>query len=127
MQKKQQRRPPAMRLSKRQAYPIIEKYFKSGLLPYEFYKQEGWSDNQFFSWRRRYMEEYNMLEGEAENGSVPTSFHPIEISPTEDKESIKSEEKPEQEFTIEIVYPNGVTLRVYSKSTAQLIDLIKFY
>lgn len=125
--KKQNRRPPGMRLTKRQAYPIIEQYFKSGLMPRDFYNQVGWSDNQFFSWRKRYMEEHNMLS-EEEFGTA--SFHPITINSSEDNTSVKAEQKAaaeEEEFTLEIVYPNGVTLRVYSKNTAQLVDLIKLY
>ena len=107
------------RLTKQQAYPIIEKYFRSGLMPCDFYRQEGWSDNQFYSWRKRYMEEHNML---TEETFEPANFHPIEINPTED---ISTETK--EGFSIEIVYPNGVTLRVYSKNTTQLVDLIKLY
>lgn len=42
MQKKKQiRQLPGARLSKRQAYPIIEQYFKSGLMPRDFYNQVG--------------------------------------------------------------------------------------
>lgn len=122
--KKQNRRPPGMRLTKRQAYPIIEQYFKSGLMPRDFYNQVGWSDNQFFSWRKRYMEEHNML---SEEEFDTASFHPITINSSEDNTSVKAEQKAEEEFTLEIVYPNGVTLRVYSKNTAQLVDLIKLY
>jgi hypothetical protein len=29
------------------AYPVIARYFKSGLRPNEFYKKKSWSDNQF--------------------------------------------------------------------------------
>ena len=36
-------------LSKRQAYPIIEQYFRSGMLPREFWEKVGWSDNQFYN------------------------------------------------------------------------------
>jgi len=124
MQKnKQTRQLPGTRLSKRQAYPIIEQYFKSGLMPCDFYKQVGWSDNQFYSWRKRYMEEHNML---AEEEFEPAVFHPIAIT-SDSNVSVAPPEKTEENFTIEIVYPNGVTLRVYSKNTAQLVDLIKLY
>ena len=119
---KKNRDAPIMKkkLTKREAYPIIEKYFKSGMLPYEFYKQEGWSDNQFYLWRKHYMEEHGMFK-EAER-EVPT-FHPIELTPPK----VTSSDKAVQEFTIEIIYPNGVILRVYSKNTSQLVDLIKLY
>lgn len=118
--KKQERQHPGTRLSKRQAYPLIEQYFRSGLMPRDFYNQVGWSDNQFFSWRKRYMEEHNML---TEEEFAPTTFHPIAVNLPENPTMVKTEEN----FTIEITYPNGVTLRVYSKNTAQLVDLIKLY
>ena len=108
------------KLTKREAFPIIEKYFRSGLVPREFYRQEGWSDNQFFLWRKRYMEEHNMFKSEE---SEPITFHPIGLTSPESSLS----EKTEQGFTIEIIYPNGVILRVYSKNTSQLVDLIKLY
>ncbi len=121
MQKKQQtRRAPGTRLTKRQAYPIIEQYFKSGSVPIDFYTEVGWSDNQFFSWRKRYMEEHNML---AEEEFGATSFHPIDLQIQENT----VDDHPKEEFTIEVIYPNGVILRVYSKHTSQLADLIKLY
>ena len=109
------------RLTKQQAYPIIERYFRSGLMPCDFYRQEGWSDNQFYSWRKRYMEEHNML---TEEEFEATNFHPIEISQPNNRPSSKTEE---EKLTIKITYPNGVTLRVYSRNTTQLVDLIKLY
>ncbi|NDV97556.1 hypothetical protein D0T84_22095 [Dysgonomonas sp. 521] len=89
-------------------------------MPCDFYRQVGWSDNQFYSWRKRYMEEHNML---AEEEFEPTTFHPITVTPPEEVNLVE----PEESFTIEITYPNGVTLRVYSKNTAPLVDLIKLY
>ncbi|GAB6010418.1 IS66 family insertion sequence element accessory protein TnpA [Dysgonomonas reticulitermitis] len=109
-----------MRLTKKQAYPIIEQYFRSGLMAREFYTQVGWTDNQFYLWRNHYMQEHNMFP--EEESSAP-SFHPIEVSQPEKI----SPTNPEESFTIEIIYPNGVTLRVYSKNTSQLVDLIKLY
>lgn len=107
------------RLTKSKAYPLIEQYLRSGLEPREFYNQVGWTDNQFFSWRKRYLEEHDMLT------EVPpvVSFHPIETIPL----PTTSAESADEKFTIEISYPNGVTLRVYSKNTAHLVDLIKLY
>ncbi|NDV77713.1 hypothetical protein, partial [Dysgonomonas sp. 511] len=86
-------------------------------MPCDFYRQVGWSDNQFYSWRKRYMEEHNML---AEEDFEPPIFHPITVTPPEEANLVE----PEESFTIEITYPNGVTLRVYSKNTAPLVDLI---
>lgn len=107
------------KLTKNKAYPLIEQYLRSGMEPREFYNQVGWTDNQFYSWRKRYLEEHDMLTEE----SQAVSFHPIETTspPT------MSVECTNEKFTIEISYPNGVTLRVYSKNTAHLVDLIKLY
>ena len=119
--KKQERQSSDVRLNKRQAYPLIEQYFKSGLLPRDFYNQVGWSDNQFFSWRKRYMEEHNMLSEDEFESSM--HFHPVEITP--DKTTLI--EHPQGKFTLEITYPNGVMLRVYSQESVSLSDLIKLY
>ena len=115
--KKQTKQISGIRLTKREAYPVIEQYFKSGLLPRDFYDQIGWSDNQFFSWRKRYMEEHNML---SEDGFA---FHPVEITP----EKVILNEQVKGDFTIEISYPNGVMLRVYSQERVCLQELVKLY
>ena len=113
------RKKTSERLTKRQAYPLIEEYLRSGLTPLEFYTKVGWTDNQFFSWRKRYMEEHDLLRED----TPPADFHPITIT----SEAEQTFEEKSDEFTIEITYPNGVSLKVYSKNTAQLVDLIKLY
>jgi hypothetical protein len=115
--KKRESRIDGSRLTKKIAYPLIEQYLRSGLEPREFYNEIGWTDNQFFSWRKRYLEEQELLRAEPPT----TNFHPIEITPA-------SAISPENEkLTIEISYPNGITLRVYYKNIIPLVDLIKLY
>ncbi len=43
------------RLTKCLVYPLIEKYYRSGDLPSVFYKREGLSESQFYTWRQRYL------------------------------------------------------------------------
>lgn len=111
-------------LSKRQAYPIIEQYFRSGMLPREFWEKVGWSDNQFYSWRKRYMEEYHL---EIASDNTP-EFHPVSVLPDSppEKESAMSQ-SPDNGFMVDITYPNGVVLLCPSPSINFLKDLIKLY
>lgn len=111
-------------LSKKQAYPIIEQYFRSGMLPREFWEKVGWSDNQFYNWRKRYMEDHHLLS-EKESG---TTFHPVSVSPSatlsDKKEKIPLSQTPN---ITEITYPNGVVLKTLSQDPAYLTVLIKAF
>ena len=100
-------RPPTIHLSKKQAYPIIEQYFRSGMLPWE---KVGWSDNQFYNWRKRYMEEHHLLP----EASGQAEFHPVSV-PAPDSRPDGLPAKPSETGTAtEIIYPNGVVLRTSS-------------
>lgn len=46
------------RLTKGLVYPLIEKYYRSGDLPSVFYKREGLSESQFYTWRQRYLRDH---------------------------------------------------------------------
>jgi len=109
-------------LSSETAYPVIARCFKSGLRPYEFYKKEGWSDNQFSYWKKRYMLEYNI---QAENDAPSPQFHPITVTNTTGN-SIP--EYSAEAIHIELTYPNGVVLRVEGKlEDSRIAGLIKLY
>lgn len=104
------------------AYPVIARYFKSGLRPHEFYKKEGWSDNQFSYWKKRYMVEYNI---QSENESPSPQFHPITVTNTTHN---NTPESSPNSIHIELTYPNGVVLRVDSKlDDSRIACLIKLY
>jgi transposase-like protein len=117
--KKRESKIDGARLTRKTACPLIEQYLSSGLEPREFYNEVDWTDNQFFSWRKRYLEEQELLTEETQTAN----FHPIEITPP----STILTESVNEKFTIEISYPNGVTLRVYSRNTVHPVDLIKLY
>lgn len=106
-------------LNSTEAFPVIARYFKSGLRPHEFYKKVGWSDNQFSYWKKRYMSDHNMVE----QADEPTSqFHPIDVVST----PISKGEEPTGR--IELEYPNGVILRITSRlSDARIASLVKLY
>ena len=50
-----------VKLSKSEAYSLIEEYFSSGELPSVFYRRVGLSDNQFYGWRKRYLRDHPSL------------------------------------------------------------------
>ena len=49
------------RMSKDEAYSLIEEYFSSGELPSVFYRRVGISDKQFYAWRQRYLRDHPSL------------------------------------------------------------------
>jgi hypothetical protein len=109
-------------LRSEEAYPVIARYFKSGLRPHEFYRKEGWSDNQFSYWKKRYMEDHPM---QLQNEDSKPQFHPITVADT------KVNSLPEhldQTMHIELEYPNGVILRINGKlDDLRIGALIKLY
>lgn len=46
------------RLTKGVVYPLIEKYYSSRDLPSVFYKREGLSESQFYTWRQKYLQDH---------------------------------------------------------------------
>lgn len=113
------------RLTKEIVYPIIAKYFKSGELASTFYKREGLSESQFYTWRSRYMKEYN-IPSIVESVQAEASFHPIQISAPASSNKIT----PSDSFSsqIELEYPNGVILRIETTlSDSRIASLIKLF
>ena len=49
------------RMSKDEAYSLIEEYFSSGELPSVFYRRVGISYKQFYAWRQRYLRDHPSL------------------------------------------------------------------
>ena len=111
-------------LSKRQAYPIIEQYFRSGMLPREFWEKVGWSDNKFYNWRKRYMAEYHL---DTDSEDAP-EFHPVSVLPdTPPEKETAMSQNPVNGLMVEITYPNGVILRCPNQDIGFLKDLIRLY
>ncbi len=50
-----------VKLSKSEAYSLIEAYFSSCELPSVFYRRVGLSDKQFYAWRQRYLRDHPSL------------------------------------------------------------------
>lgn len=93
------------------------------MLPKEFWEKVGWSDNQFYSWRKRYMEEHHLLPeatGQAE-------FHPVSVPVPDSRPDCLPVKPSETGTATEIIYPNGVVLRTSSIDPGYLADLIKAY
>lgn len=111
-------------LTKEIAYPMIARFLKSGILPSEFYNKEGLSENQFYTWRKRYLKDYpsalgQSISGAKESRETQSGFHPIHVSVPK---------HPEPPGRIELEYPNGVVLRVEGTfSETRLASLIKLY
>lgn len=114
-------------LTKEIAYPMIARFLKSGSLPSDFYKKEGLSESQFYTWRKRYLKDHPPASGRSVSGvkesqeakELPASFRPLQVThPTPSESSGR----------IELAYPNGVVLRVDGAlSEARLAWLIKLY
>lgn len=139
--------PQRSKLSKSEAYSLIEEYYSSGELPSVFYRRVGLSDNQFYSWRQRYLRDhphiarqlgislssvksprnasYNIASNPASDNTSSTSskcgFARIDVSaPSSAVSSSLS--------TYELHYSNGVILRLpLDIATSTLMELIKLY
>ena len=115
-------------LTKEIAYPIIARYYKNGGgLPSAYYKKEGLSECQFYTWRKRYLKDHPQTLSESVPDAKapkepPVSFHPIQASsPVRQSVEIK-------DTRIELEYPNGVILRLDDTlNEARLASLIKLY
>jgi hypothetical protein len=114
-------------LTKEIAYPMIARFLKSGCLPSDFYKKEGLSESQFYTWRKRYLKDHPSAfttsapraKGVSAHKIAQASFHPIEVS---------APKQVVQTGRIELEYPNGVILRVEASSGIDHIaSLIKLY
>ncbi len=125
-----------------EAYSLIEKYYRSGLSAGVFYKCEGLTEFQFYSWRRRYLMEHSISDGEmreslsleqstnkarkqdAGNASATLGFGKVVVSDASEdeiKDAIST-------TSIELVYPNGVKMCLpLGISVEQLSSYIKLY
>lgn len=121
------------KLTKENAYPLIERYFASGELPSTFYRREGLTEHQFYKWRKHYLMDHPSLAsklglatperrtrrgarcktpaGESGFGRLVTSvpMPSCGVSPAE---------------RWEIEYPNGVILRIGSRTPADVVGAL---
>lgn len=131
------------RLTKSLVYPLIEKYYASGELPSTFYKREGLSESQFYTWRQKYLRDHPSLAkklgitlkqvgpstrkstGNSTSAATPSSagegFVQVDVASV-------SASPINVESIYELCYPNGVKLRVPSTTAAeQFSALVKLY
>lgn len=115
-------------LTKEIAYPIIARYLKTGGLASTFYKKEGLSESQFYTWRKRYIAEHGhnpKTDYIHKREDPPAVFHPIRMPEVKPSTSSKAQAVP---MNIELEYPNGVIIRLDSiPDDARLATLIKLY
>lgn len=131
------------RLTKSLVYPLIEKYYASGELPSTFYRREGLSESQFYTWRQKYLRDHPSIAKKLGIALKPTCTSARKStaqssSPAEpphggggfvqvDVPSV-SASLATVEAVYELCYPNGVKLRVPATTTAdQFSTLIKLY
>lgn len=131
------------RLTKSLVYPLIEKYYASGELPSIFYKREGLSESQFYTWRQKYLRDHPSLAkklGMAVKQAGPstrksTAKSSSAAAPADGSGGFIQVDVPSVspppvnvEGVYELCYPNGVKLRVPSTTTSeQLSALVKLY
>ncbi len=131
------------RLTKSLVYPLIEKYYASGELPSTFYKREGLSESQFYTWRQKYLRDHPTIAKKL-GISVKQAGTSARKSPGKSSSAaelphgsggfiqvdVPSISRPpvNVESVYELCYPNGVKLRVPSTTTAeQFSALVKLY
>ena len=117
------------RLTKGLVYPLIEKYYRSGDLPSVFYKGEGLSESQFYTWRQRYLQDHPSVAKKlgievkpGGNGSSRSSKHQVSRPSVPDgkegfvRVTVPSGAAPcpsaSEASVYELCYPNGVRLRL---------------
>lgn len=131
------------RLTKGLVYPLIEKYYSSGDLPSVFYKREGLSESQFYTWRQRYLRDHPSVAKKL--GVVPkparsaprckqskTSSGASASAASDGFVRVDTSKVPSATIAgaadYELCYPNGVRLRVASTIPSdRLYALIKLY
>lgn len=131
------------RLTKSLVYPLMEKYYRSGELPSVFYKREGLSESQFYTWRQHYLRDHPSLAKKlgieikpartssrrprsgASSGDPASSSDLGFVRVEGSKESYVSTASADG---YELSYPNGVRLRVpLSTPSDRISTLIKLY
>lgn len=131
------------RLTKSLVYPLIEKYYASGELPSTFYKREGLSESQFYTWRQKYLRDHPAIAKKLGMALKPpgTSVRKSPSKPSSPVEpphgsggfiqvDVPSVSPPpvNVESVYELCYPNGVKLRVPPTTAAdRLSALVKLY
>lgn len=106
---------------------VYERYQTSGLRIKEFYRNESIVESKFYYWQKR-LQEHDYRTGR-ESGFIPIVFSGSNPSPTS-KEVVHHQPVPEHVDptpgnVLEIVYPNGVTVRVpVGTDTTRLRSLI---
>ena len=137
-----------IKLSKSEAYSLIEDYFSSGELPSVFYRRVGLSDNQFYCWRKKYLRDHPALAkklGVDLTGKTPRNvsyrlstkdkprvldkgFSRVEVSDCEPIVTPTATISTNHNFAYELCYPNGVMLLLpIGISTSSLSELIRLY
>lgn len=144
-----------MKLSKSEAYSLIEEYFSSGELPSVFYRRVGLSDNQFYGWRKKYLRDHpslakrlgvNIESKTPRNASYklplnttpPTlisdasspsrGFARVDVSDCAPAATPAATISTNHSFAYELSYPNGVVLRLPDGiSASSLSELIRLY
>lgn len=142
------------KLSKSEAYSLIESYFSSGELPSVFYRRVGLSDNQFYGWRKKYLRDHPILANKLgisidgktprnasyrlsqesthrtsspEDSAIGKGFACVEVS---DSCSSTTSTIVSSPFApaYELCYPNGVVLRLPAGiAVSSLSELIRLY
>lgn len=136
------------RLSKDEAYSLIEEYFSSGELPSVFYRRVGLSDKQFYAWRQRYLLDHPSLANKLgigltgksprnasyrlstkANSSVSDKgFARVEVSGTSPVALPAAVISSPHTSVYELCYPNGVALRLPADiAISSLSELIRLY
>lgn len=131
------------RLTKSLVYPLIEKYYSSGDLPSVFYKREGLSESQFYTWRQHYLRDHPSVAKKLGVVLKPARTAPrCKQSKTSSGESASASSvgfvrvEPDHVSSVstggaadyELCYPNGVRLRVAPTTPSdRLCALIKLY
>lgn len=139
-----------IKLSKSEAYSLMEEYFSSGELPSVFYRRVGLSDNQFYGWRKKYLRDHpslakklgvNIESNTPRNASYKLSLNttpPTSVSEASSpsrgfaRVEVSDSSAHQTSFTdispLELCYPNGVVLRLpTSTAILSLSELIKLY
>lgn len=131
------------RLTKSLVYPLMEKYYASGELPSTFYKREGLSESQFYTWRQKYLRDHPSLAKklgialkQAGSSNRKSAAKPSSVAAPRSggggfvQVDVPSFPAPTSTFegVYELCYPNRVKLRIPSTTAAeQLSTLIKLY
>lgn len=131
-----------VKLTKENAYPLIERYFASGELPSTFYRREGLTEHQFYKWRKYYLADHPSLASElglavAQRRSRQGCRRKTAVKASAGRGSGSGSgfgrlvasgplpscgDAPHGRWEIE--YPNGVILRIGSGTPAEVVGAL---